>query len=105
MTDYSDKPLFIINVITTKPGMVDEFIRLQLDGLPRLGPLPGLNESRLLRAEDGSGVVIMSGYDSEEEFRAFQESSEFAAERAKMAPLVQNVRPAFYRLVHEREPA
>jgi heme-degrading monooxygenase HmoA len=104
MTDYSDKPLFIINVIKTKPGMVDEFIRRQLDGLPRLGPLPGLTESRLLRAEDGTGVVIMSGYESEEAFRAFQESPEFAAERAKMAPLVENVRPAFYRLVHEREP-
>jgi heme-degrading monooxygenase HmoA len=103
MTDYSNKPLFIINVLTTKPGMVDEFIRLQLDGLPRLGPLPGLTESRLFRAEDGTGAVIMSGYESEEAFRAFQESAAFATERAKMAPLVENVRPAFYRLIHERE--
>ena len=103
MTDYSSKPLFNINILTTKPGMVDEFIRLQLDGLPRLGPLPGLTESRLFRAEDGTGVVLMSGYETEEAFRDFQRSTAFQNERAKMAPLVENVRPAFYRLVHERE--
>jgi heme-degrading monooxygenase HmoA len=105
MADYSDKPLFNINILTTKAGMVDEFIRLQLDSLPRLGPLPGLTESRLFRAEDGTGVVLMSGYESEEAFRAFQRSAAFQTERAKMAPLVETVRPAFYRLIHERERA
>jgi heme-degrading monooxygenase HmoA len=47
----------------------------------------------------------MSGYESEEAFRAFQRSTAFQTERAKMAPLVETVRPAFYRLIHERERA
>lgn len=45
----------------------------------------------------------MSGYESEEAFRAFQRSTAFQNERAKTAPLVEAVRPAFYRLIHERE--
>ncbi len=104
MSDFSSKLLFNLNVLTPKPGRLDDFIRAQLDGVPRLGDVRGLIESRLYRAEDGSNAVIVSGFESLDAFQAFQQSTAFQAERARLQPLVESVRPAFYRLVHEREP-
>lgn len=102
MSDLSSKPLFNINILTPKPGLLDDFIRAQMDGVPRLGEVRGLTESRFYRAEDGTNAVLISGFESVEAFRDFQQSAAFQEERARLAPLIDSVRPSFYRLIHER---
>jgi heme-degrading monooxygenase HmoA len=105
MTDYAFKPLFNINVFTPKPGRIDDFIRRQIDFVDRLGDVRGLTESRLFRAEDESSLVVISGWESAEAFRDFQNSIAFQEERAKLARMIESTRPGFYRLVRERERA
>jgi heme-degrading monooxygenase HmoA len=103
MSAFDSKPLFHVNVFTPKPGCLDDFIMAQLAAVPRLGPIPGLNESRLYRAEDGSRAMIMAGFDSVEAHREFQNSAAFQAERARLLPLIEQVDRGFYRLIHERD--
>jgi heme-degrading monooxygenase HmoA len=103
MSSTTPKSLFNINILTPKPGRLDEFLAAQLEGVPRLGDVCGLTESRLLRSEDGSRAIIMAGFESIEAHREFQNSAEFQAERAKLLPLIESVDARFYRLIHERE--
>ena len=103
MSELIAKPLFSINIFTPKPGRLDEFIAAQLDSVPRLGEVRGLNESRFYRAEDGSHAIILAGFDSAEDLREFQSSAAFQTERAKLARLIEGTKPGLYRLIHERE--
>ena len=102
MSDFASKPLFNINIFTPKPGRLDDFLAAQLDGLPRLGDIRGLTQSRTFRAEDGSRAILVSGFDSLEAFRDFQNGAAFQAERARLTPLLERAEPGFYRLVQER---
>ena len=70
----------------------------------RLGQIPGLNESRLYRAEDGSRAIVVAGFDSVETFKQFQHGAAFQAERARLQPFLEGAQPAFYRLIDERPP-
>jgi heme-degrading monooxygenase HmoA len=103
MSGFSSKPLFNINIFTPQPGRLDDFIRAQLDAVPRLGDINGLTESRLFRAEDGSHAIIMAGFESVEAHREFQNSAAFQEERAKLRPLLEATQAGFFRLVHERD--
>ena len=103
MSELIAKPLFSINIFTPKAGRLDEFIAAQLDSVPRLGEVRGLNESRFYRAEDGSNAIIMAGFDSVEDFREFQSGAAFQSERPKLAGLIESTKPGLYRLIHERE--
>jgi heme-degrading monooxygenase HmoA len=103
MSGFSSKPLFNINIFTPQPGRLDDFIRAQLDAVPRLGAIGGLTESRLFRAEDGSRAIIMAGFASIETHREFQNSAAFQEERAKLRPLLEATQSGFFRLVHERD--
>jgi heme-degrading monooxygenase HmoA len=98
----SSKPLVNIGIFTPKPGRIDDFIATQLEGRPRLGHIPGLNTSRLYRAEDESRVIIIAGFDTPELFEAFQRSTAFQAEREKLKPLIDAMQPGFYRLIYDR---
>jgi heme-degrading monooxygenase HmoA len=102
MSAFDSKPLFHINIFTPKPGRLDDFITAQLEGVPRLGEVRGLGESRFYRAEDGSRAMIMAGFDSVEAHRAFLNSAAFQAERARLLPLIESTEPGFYRLIHDR---
>ena len=102
MSLFDSKPLFHINGFTPKPGRLDDFITAQLEGVPRLGEIRGLNESRFYRAEDGSRAMILAGFDSVEAHRAFQNSAAFQTERARLLPLIESTEPGFYRLIHNR---
>ena len=104
MSSLTSKPLFHINILTPKPGRLDEFLAAQLEGVPRLGDVRGLTVSRLLRSEDGSRAIIMAGFESVEAHREFQNSAEFQAQRASLLPLVESVDAGFYRLISERHP-
>lgn len=103
MSGFSSKPLFNINIFTPKPGRLDDFIRAQLDGVPRLGEIPGLTESRVFRAEDASRAIIMAGFASVDAHREFQNGAAFQEERARLRPLIEATQAGFYRLVHERD--
>jgi len=104
MSPFTTKPLFHFNIFTPKPGRIDDFIAAQLEGASRLGQIPGLNESRLYRAEDGSRAIVVAGFDSVETFKQFQHGAMFQAERARLQPFLEGAQPAFYRLIHERPP-
>ena len=103
MSFFDSKPLFNINVFTPKPGRLDDFIAAQLAGVPRLGEIRGLRESRLYRAEDGSRAILMAGFDSAEAFRTFQGSAAVQAQRAELLPLIESTAPGLYRLIHDRD--
>jgi len=102
MSAFGTKSLFHINVFTPKPGRLDDFITVQLEGVTRLGEVRGLSESRLYRAEDGSRAMIVAGFDSVEAHREFLNSAAFQAERAKLLPLIESTAPGCYRLIHDR---
>jgi heme-degrading monooxygenase HmoA len=102
MSSLISKPLFHINMFTPKSGRIDDFITAQLEGVARLGQIPGLNESRLYRAEDGSRAIVIARFDTIEAYQEFQNGAAFQAERARLKPLLEGVQPAFYRLIHER---
>jgi len=103
MCALASKSLFHINIFTPKASRLDDFIAAQLEGIPRLGVIGGLNTSRLYRAEDGSRAIVVAGFDSIEAYQEFQNSAAFQAERRRLQPLLDHVQPAFYRLVHERD--
>jgi heme-degrading monooxygenase HmoA len=98
----SSKPLVNIGIFTPKPGRIDDFIATQMEGRSRLGQIPGLNTSRLYRAEDGSRVIIVAGFDTPEAFEAFQRGAPFQAEREKLRPFIDGMQPGFYRLIYDR---
>jgi heme-degrading monooxygenase HmoA len=96
--------LFNVSVFTPQPGRLDEFLAMQLDAVSRLGEVPGLRESRLFGAEDGSRAIIMAEFDNIASLEAFRDSSAFQAERAKLRELLQGGPDGrLYRLVRERE--
>jgi heme-degrading monooxygenase HmoA len=103
MSTLASKSLFHINLFAPTAGRLDDFITAQLDAIPRLGVIRGLNTSRLYRAEDGSRAIVVAGFDSIEAHREFQNSAAFQAERARLQPLLDGVQPGFYRLIHERD--
>lgn len=96
------KRLFHINILTPQPGRLDDFLNSQIASVPRLGDVPGLLESRLFGAEDGTRAVIMSEFESVESHAAFQNSAAFQAERAKLRQLLEGVDARFFRLIQER---
>jgi heme-degrading monooxygenase HmoA len=102
MSSFDSKPLVHINILTPKPGRIDDFISSQLEGRPSLGQIRGLSTSRLYRAEDGSRAIVVAGFDSVEAYEEFQKGPAFQAERARLKPLLEGVQPAFYRLIYDR---
>ena len=99
----STKPFILMNVFTPKPGRLDDFIALQTAALPNLNAGgAAVRGGRLYKAEDGSKAVLLSTFDSAEEFQRFIASEAFAAHRAKLTPLLDRSEPTRYELVYER---
>ncbi len=94
--------LVVINVFTPKADAVDAFLALQVDALPKLrAATQGARGSRLYRAEDRSKFVMVSVFDTPEDFKRFSDSDAFAAHRAKMLPYLESAQPSRYELVYE----
>jgi heme-degrading monooxygenase HmoA len=91
--------LVVMNVFTPKPDALDAFLAMQIDGLSKLRA--AARGSRLYRAEDRSKLVMVSVFDSPEDFKRFSDSEPFAAHRAKMLPYLESAQPARYELVYE----
>lgn len=98
----TDRPVVLINTFTLKPGKMDEFLALQTAALQRFrGRIPGWRGGRLHRAVDGNTAVMMSVFDSADAHRRFLETTGFDEHRQQVLPLVENVQPAYYEIVHE----
>ena len=96
------KPVVLINTFTLKPGKMDEFLALQTEALQRFrGHIPGWRGGRLHRAVDGDTAVLMSVFDSADAHRRFLETAGFDEHRQRVLPLVEDVQPAYYEIVHE----
>jgi heme-degrading monooxygenase HmoA len=94
--------LVVINVFTPKPNALDSFLTMQVEALPKLrAGTNGARGSRLYRAEDHSKLVMVSVFDTAEDFKRFSESEAFTAHRAKMLPHLESGQPGRYELVYE----
>jgi heme-degrading monooxygenase HmoA len=92
----------VINVFTPRPDALNDFIALQSAALPGLrAGASGARGSRLYRAEDGGKVLMLSVFDTHEDFEKFTSGEAFAAHRAKMLPLLEKAEPGRYQLVFQ----
>jgi heme-degrading monooxygenase HmoA len=97
------KRFVLMNVFTPKAGKLDEFLALQTAALPTLTAAPrGARGGRLYRAEDGSKAVLLSVFDSAEDFQRFTSTEAFAAHRRKLFDLLERSEPTRYELVYEK---
>jgi len=91
-----------INVFTPTEGKMDEFLNVQLAGLPSLRRAsPSSRGLRLYRSEDGSKAALLSVVDDPEAALQFSKSEAFAAHRAKLTPLLAGSELVRYELVYE----
>jgi heme-degrading monooxygenase HmoA len=94
--------LVVINVFTPKADAMDAFLAMQIEALPRLRTMTtGARGSRLYLAEDRSRAVMVSAFDSAEDFKRFSESEPFAAHRSKILPHLESSQPGRFELVYE----
>ena len=91
-----------INIFTPKPGLMDEFIAIQLQGLPALA-VPGSRGSRLYRAKDDGRAILIAYFEDEAAHRHFMESAAFRRHRERLLPLLENTTPGYFTLVYSRE--
>ena len=96
------KPVVVINIFTPKPGALDDFLALQTAALPGLrAGATGSRGSRLFRAEDNGKAVMVSVFDTAEDFKRFNESAPLAAHRGKMLQLLERAEAGQYQLVYQ----
>ena len=96
------KPVVVINVFTPKPGALDDFLAVQIAALPGLrAGATGSRGSRLFRAEDNSKAVMVSVFDTADDFKRFTESAPIAAHRAKMLQFLERAEVSQYQLVYQ----
>jgi len=96
------KPVVVINVFTPKPGALDDFLAVQIAALPGLrAGATGSRGSRLFRAKDNSKAVMVSVFDTAEDFERFTESAPIAAHRAKMLQYLERAEASHYQLVYQ----
>lgn len=61
----TDAPVILINLLKSKPGQQEALIALLKQNTETvIATLPGWKTTRLIAAEDGSGVAIYSEWDS-----------------------------------------
>jgi heme-degrading monooxygenase HmoA len=98
----SPNKFVLMNVFTPKPGKMDAFLQMQIDALPNFTHgVQGWRGGRLYRAEDASRAVMVSIFDSADDFLRFADSADFAAHRTKMMALLDGTDPGGYELVYE----
>ena len=96
------KPVVVINIFTPRPGALDDFLALQTAALPGLrAGATGSRGSRLFRAEDNGKAVMVSVFDTAEDFKRFTESAPLAAHRGKMLQLLERAEAGQYQLVYQ----
>jgi len=94
-----------INIFTPKPGMMDDFINAQLQGLPTFGEIPGSRGSLFYRAKDDSHVILISLFEDEAAHRRFMDTPAFHHHRQRLMPLLEGTKPGYYTLTYSRDGA
>lgn len=99
---HSAHPVAVLNVFTPKAGWLDAFIEVQRTSLPGLTrQIEGFRGSRLYRALDGRNAVLLTVFESAEDFQQFAASPSFAAHREKLSTMLESAAPGVYELVYE----
>ena len=93
-----------ITIFNLQPGQTDEFIRRQMEGLPKFGAIPGSLGSKLYRSLDGKSVVMVSRFESVEHQGRLAATAQFAAHRETLLPLLESSSGGQYELIYERAP-
>ncbi|HET7086053.1 MAG TPA: antibiotic biosynthesis monooxygenase family protein [Rhizomicrobium sp.] len=93
-----------INIFTPKPGLMEEFIAVQLKGLPAL-TVPGSQGSRLYRAKDDKRAILIAFFEDEAAHRKFLETPAFQRHRERLLPLLENATPGYFTLAYSRDSA
>jgi quinol monooxygenase YgiN len=100
MTKLKPSQLAHINVFTPKPGLMDEFMAVQLRGLPGLADVAGSRGSWLFRACDDGDVILVALFDDEASHKRFMQTPAFQEHRERLLPLLQRTGPAYYTLAY-----
>lgn len=100
MTKLKPSQLAHINVFTPKPGLMDEFMAVQLRGLPALGEVAGSRGSWLFRACDDRDAVLVALFDEEASHQRFMQTPAFKEHRERLLPLLKSTGPAYYTLAY-----
>jgi hypothetical protein len=96
------KKLVLVNIFTPKPGKLEEFLALQTAGLPVLREgVPRARGTRLYRAEDGSKAMLLSVFDTADDYRRITESAAFLTHRQQLIGLLAGSEPTRYELIYE----
>ncbi|HET6971787.1 MAG TPA: antibiotic biosynthesis monooxygenase family protein [Phenylobacterium sp.] len=110
MTLPQAKELFVSSTITQitifnpHPGQLDAFVRHQVEGLSKLGAVPGSLGSKLYRSLDGQNVIMVSRFESAADQDRFAASAQFAAHREMILPFLESRSGGQYELIYERTP-
>jgi quinol monooxygenase YgiN len=105
MTTQAQPRLAHINIFTPKPGMMEQFIVAQLEGIPALGEIPGSLGSWFYRANDDQHAILIGIFESEASHRRFMETPAFQQHRERLRPLLDGAAPGYYTLVYSRDGA
>lgn len=101
----ADTHILQVTVFTPHEGRLGEFIRRQLEGLPKFGDIPGWRGTRLYRSVDDRSAVLISRWDSVADQQRLGETDLFAAHRETLLPLLETASSGAYELIYEREPS
>ena len=92
----------VINTFKVKEGHMEAFLVEQSTPLPlALDMRSGLRSSRLYRAHEENTAVLVSVFESEDDFRRIAESAELAARRKKLQPLIEAAKPLECELIYQ----
>lgn len=93
-----------ITIFNPRPGQLDAFVQRQLEGLSKLGAVPGSLGSKLYRSLDGKNVIMVSRFESAADQDKFAASAQFAAHREMILPFLESRSGGQYELVYEQTP-
>ena len=86
-----------VSHVVPKSGRTDEFIGIQTGFQKSVaGRIEGLLGGRLLYAEDGRSLVIMSRFKSREDLANWTRSDLFADHMARVKPLLETTSPQLF---------
>jgi quinol monooxygenase YgiN len=91
------KPVTVINRLTIKPGMIDEFLEAQRRFAAGLTMKPsGLLGSRTYRSADGTSVVLLSQFESTAAQEQVLQGEAFRQHLRYLQTLVESSSPNVY---------
>lgn len=91
-----------LNIATTKPGKLDEFLRIQVAEQEQLkGSVAGVRGNRVYRSLDESKALMLASFDTPDDHRRWIQSDGFAEHVHKLLPLIERGDRGYYKTVHE----